>query len=198
VTNDAFLASLKSDWCEGSSREEAIARGFVRHRRWAWWTSLSGALGSICVLAGFVWFAWMALEHRDPLFAVSTLAFAAGLAAIVTGLLTLRRGMGLRYDETPLGLFRQNRDRLNLSRRLLFGARCCAGILAAATAAALLLTTLSEPRHVVVFLPIAAWGVTALAVWIWQARRKQRLEYEIAALDSQIAEFEEADAAGGP
>jgi len=191
VTDDAFLTSLKGAWRGGRFREDAVARGFRNHRRWVLWTFLSSAFGALCVFAGFVLLARTALAGRDPLLAVSALAFAAGLLAILLGFATLRR-LRLHYDETPLGLLQQSHNRADTMRRLLWGARCCAGILCAAAIAALVLTMTLQGKHIADYVIVAMWGSTALIVWMWQARRKQTLGREIAALDDAIAEFEKA------
>jgi Flp pilus assembly protein TadB len=191
VTDDAFLTSLKVAWRGDRFRRDAVARGFRNHRRWVLWTFLSSALGALCVFAGFVLLARTAYAGREPLLAVSALAFAAGLPAILLGFATLRR-LRLHYDETPLGLLQQSRNRADTMHRLLWGARCCAGILGAAAVAALVLTVTLQGKHIADYFIVAIWGSTALVVWVWQARRKQTLGREIASLDDAIAEFEEA------
>lgn len=188
MTDDAFLDALRRDW-QGAPPAGDLSQRYRRTRSWARRSAAAGALGIAVILACFLWLGWQALMARDMLLAIAAFAFAVALPVAALGVSIPLRQLNLSYDQAPIGLLRETEARTLAMRRLLSGARWCAAILAIASLALWFAVALRAASAISAAELSLAWGGTALAIWLWQARRDRRLAAELAECRRLIAEF---------
>lgn len=189
MENDDLFAALGRDWRQRPVDVDAIAVRFARNRHERRRLMAATGVGALLVLLTLLWFAWEAITGRDPATIIAATAFAAALPFLLVGFWRLGR-QSTRYDAlTPFGLLVATRDRLQVSRSMLWGPRWSARILVASVAALWISAALGEVAAREIPLPTVAWLATAALIWRWQQRRAERATGEIARCDALIADY---------
>jgi hypothetical protein len=192
--HESSFDAMRSAWLRDAADPEALQKRAAAHRRRIARDMRINAAGSVVVAAMFATFAWFAVRQHDAMFAVAALAFLAGLPLLIAGYLQTRRAT-LGQDRHPSGHLETLRAWTKIELATLTSAIGCAAILGVAEAVAIITAVLGLTPITTTIWPALAWTATAIAVWIWQARRRTQLSLEAENLDRLIEQFRRADAA---
>lgn len=183
MTNDDFLAELRSDWKRQPIDVDGLAERVAARQRRVGLARAYNGFSAVGMATLVIAFGIAAIRSGQALYGVATLAFLLGAPAALFEMLDLRRASRLRYDASPAGLLRQARDQAVSARRQLRGCRIAALLLVGAGLAAWALVPAGLADRDTVLTITLVWAGTALVSWLWQYWRDRRLVAEIAGYD---------------
>lgn len=192
MTDDGFLDELRADWRRQTVDLDRIAALTARRRRVFRLVLVWKLVATILALLCAIWFAWMTFAAGHAVFALGAVAMVVAVPLLLFEYLEARRSLTTDSDDTPVGVLRTACRQVETSRRLLWGTRMGALLLAFCAAAVVgLFMAGAATRGDITFLT-PVWGGTALLMWGWQAWRGGRLTAEAGRCQRLLAEYRDA------
>ena len=193
MTDDRFLAELRAEWRRHPISPAGLRRLTARRR---WRDRLGLAAGAAALVAYALialFFLREALEGAPAVFALAAIAFATALPPLAVEFVQAWRDSRIEPEHGPEGLLDLARLRIAAAHRALWGFRAAAVILAGTVAGLLLLFAAGRASARETWQLGLCWSVTALACWLWQARRGRRLVTEAEECERLLEAYRAAD-----
>lgn len=189
MPQDDILAEVGADWKRQTVDHERLrVRVASRQRRTRLHLAVKIA-GTVFAMFAGCWFVFLGMTEG-----VLALGFAGAILLAAFPLMVLevratRRLTQIGVANSPEGALRAARDQAVASLRLLWAPRAVAIVMGVSTAGLAALHFLSSASLTEAGFAVPVWLVTAVIVWIWQARRARRLRAEISRCEQLLREM---------
>jgi hypothetical protein len=198
MTNDTLLAQLGladlgADWRRQTMDIDRVRRLAGRRRRQVRISMLGKLVGAAAALAFGVYYVWRTLSGGPIVYGLSAILLFIACPLILLEYAGARRRLAIDHGDTPQGVLRRARQEAALQRRLLWSCRAAALLLGAGVLGMAGLAAAGLVPRGQALSTIPVWAVTAFGIWLWQARKGERLAAEAGRCDALLAELGEAD-----
>ncbi len=192
MPHDDILAEIGADWKRQTVDHERLRmRVASRQRRTRLHLGVKIA-GTIFALFAGGWFVFLGMTEGSLAFGFAGVILLAALPLMVLEVRATRQLTQIGAANSPEGALRAAHDQAAASLRLLWAPRAVAIVLGLSAAGLVALYVVGSVSLAETALAGSVWLVTAVIVWIWQARRARRLRTEISISQVLLAEMVEA------
>ncbi|MEX0341883.1 MAG: hypothetical protein AB3N06_04795 [Erythrobacter sp.] len=195
MPHDDILAEVGADWKRQTIDHGRLLAHVERRRRRIRLVFAIKVAGAAIALLASIWFIGLALAGEALAFGLAGFILLAALPLMVMELIETRRLTRAGSNIPPEGALHAARDQSMASLRLLWAPRVGAIFLAACALGLVLLHVGGKASAGDAATIAPVWLITALATWLWQSRRGQRLKAEIERCDRMLDELGEGGAA---